>query len=78
MKHKRLDRDKWNFSTYPYYQMRVDIDGFHGLVCLIQLMGTGWYDTKNLKYMTLGKYDTHYQNQKVPYVQSHTRRGNPF
>ena len=46
--------------------MRVDIDKFHGLVCLIQLMGTGWYDTKNLKYMTFGKYDTHYQYWEYP------------
>ena len=38
MKKKRLDRDfKWGFQYFPYYQMRVDIDCFHGLVCLIQL-----------------------------------------
>lgn len=38
MKKKRLDRDlKWGFQYYPYYQMRVDIESFHGLVCLIQL-----------------------------------------
>lgn len=39
MKKKRLDRDlKWGFQYFPYYQMRVDIEEFHGLVCLIQLM----------------------------------------
>ncbi|MCL2773194.1 MAG: DUF402 domain-containing protein [Oscillospiraceae bacterium] len=39
MKRKRLDRDKWYFDGYPYYQMRVGIEEFHGLVCLIQLGG---------------------------------------
>jgi len=39
MKKKRLDRDKgWGFHHFPYYQMRVDIECFHGLVCLIQLV----------------------------------------
>ncbi|MGN1084716.1 MAG: DUF402 domain-containing protein, partial [Lachnospiraceae bacterium] len=34
----RLDRDlKWGFQYFPYYQMRVDIECFHGLVCLIRL-----------------------------------------
>lgn len=38
MKKKRLDRDlKWGFQYFPYYQMRVDIDCFHGLVCFIRL-----------------------------------------
>ena len=46
--------------------MRVDIDEFHGLVCLIQLMGTGWYDTEKLKYMTIGKCDTQYQYWEFP------------
>ena len=39
MKRKRLDRDLWTFDRYPYYQLRVDMDDYHGLVCLIQLMG---------------------------------------
>jgi len=42
MKHKRLDRDRktgWGFEGHPYYQMRVDIDEFHGLICLIKLLG---------------------------------------
>lgn len=39
MKHKRLDRDMWTFDRYPYYQMRVDLDDFHGMACLIQLLG---------------------------------------
>lgn len=36
MKHKRLNRDGWGFQYYPYYQMRIDHDLFHGLVCLIR------------------------------------------
>jgi predicted RNA-binding protein associated with RNAse of E/G family len=39
MKRKYLDRDlKWGFDKFPYYQMRVDTEEFHGLVCLIQLI----------------------------------------
>ena len=38
MKRKRFDRDIWNFGDFPYYQMRVDTDEFHGLVCLLLLM----------------------------------------
>ena len=37
MKHKRLNRDGWGFQYYPYYQMRIDHDLFHGLACLIRL-----------------------------------------
>ncbi len=37
MKHKRLNRDGWGFQYYPYYQMRIDVEDFHGLVCLIRL-----------------------------------------
>ena len=37
MKHKRLNRDGWGFQYYPYYQMRIDHDLFHGLVCLIRM-----------------------------------------
>ena len=37
MKRKRFDRDIWNFGDFPYYQMRVDTDEFHGLVCLLKL-----------------------------------------
>lgn len=36
MKHKRLNRDQWGFQFYPYYQMRIDHELFHGLVCLIR------------------------------------------
>ena len=36
MKHKRLNRDKWGFQYYPYYQMRIDHELFHGMVCLIR------------------------------------------
>ena len=42
MKRKRLDRDGWwkyNKVKFPrYYQFRVDIDEFRGLVCLLQLI----------------------------------------
>lgn len=42
MKRKRLDRDLWweynKYKSPNYYQMRVDIEQFHGLVCLIQLI----------------------------------------
>lgn len=37
MKHKRLNRDGWGFQYYPYYQMRIDDEIFHGLACLIRL-----------------------------------------
>ena len=38
MKHKKLNRDLgWGFQYYPYYQMRIDDEIFHGLVCLIKL-----------------------------------------
>lgn len=37
MKHKRLNRDGWGFQYYPYYQMRIDEDFFHGIACLIRL-----------------------------------------
>lgn len=40
MTKKRLDRDsKWFFQGFPYYQMRMDTDGFHGLVSVIELLG---------------------------------------
>ena len=66
MKYKRLDRDAWKFNTYPYYQMRVDINEFHGLACLIQLMGTGWYDTQKFKYMKIGNSNISYQYWEFP------------
>ena len=37
MKRKRLNRDGWGFQYYPYYQMRIDHEKFHGLACLIRL-----------------------------------------
>ena len=36
MKRKRLNRDGWGFQYYPYYQMRIDHELFHGLACLIR------------------------------------------
>ena len=37
MNHKRLNRDQWGFQYYPYYQMRIDHELFHGTACLIRL-----------------------------------------
>ena len=37
MKHKKLNRDGWGFAYYPYYQMRIDDELFHGMACLIKL-----------------------------------------
>ncbi len=38
MTKKRLDRDaKWFFQGFPYYQMRMDTEDFHGLVSVIEL-----------------------------------------
>lgn len=38
MKRKRLDRDlKWGFQYFPYYQMHLDCEIYHGLVSLITL-----------------------------------------
>ena len=36
MNRKRLNRDKWGFQYYPYYQMRMDDELFHGMACLIR------------------------------------------
>ena len=45
LKRKRLDRDDWRehnkIENTEYYQMRVDTDGFHGLICYIK-----WLDGK--------------------------------
>lgn len=39
MTKKRLDRDlKWGFQGFPYYQMRMDGEVFHGLVSIIDLI----------------------------------------
>ncbi len=38
MKKKRLNRDGWGFQCFPYYQIRVDCEEFHGLVCLIKIV----------------------------------------
>lgn len=44
MKRKRLDRDKnWGFQHFPYYQTRVDVEGFRGLVSLIELADGEYY-----------------------------------
>ena len=45
LKRKRLDRDGWQIhnkiENTEYYQMRVSIDDFHGLICYIK-----WLDGK--------------------------------
>jgi len=39
MKHKKLNRDGWGFQHFPYYQLRIDKEDFHGIACLIRLTG---------------------------------------
>ncbi len=44
MTKKRLDRDKkWGFQGFPYYQMRMDNEDFHGLVSVIKLMSGNYF-----------------------------------
>ncbi|MDE7233489.1 MAG: hypothetical protein K2N29_00325, partial [Ruminiclostridium sp.] len=44
MTKKRLDRDaKWFFQGFPYYQMRMDTDDFHGLVSVRELRGGDYF-----------------------------------
>lgn len=39
MNRKRLDRDRgWGFHYFPYYQMRIDCDFYHGFASLIKLI----------------------------------------
>ena len=80
MKRKRFDRDIWNFGNFPYYQMRVDIDEFHGLVCLLKLMNGNvkveggecqyWDRPKAGKVAICGKGMTWLQ--LIPYDKKHT------
>lgn len=37
MKRKRLDRDAWGFSHFPYVQMRVELPEFCGMACMIRI-----------------------------------------
>ena len=40
MKRKRLDRDhNWGFHYFPYYQLRIDCDFYHGFASVIKLLG---------------------------------------
>lgn len=62
MKRKRLDRDSWwtfNKVKFPeYYQLRVDIECFHGLVCLLKLIDGErfyWEFPKSGKVPVIGK-----------------------
>ncbi len=44
MNKKRLDRDKkWGFQGFPYYQMRMDNEDFHGLVSVIKLAARDYF-----------------------------------
>lgn len=44
MTKKRLDRDKkWGFQGFPYYQMRMDTEDFHGLVSVIELASGDYF-----------------------------------
>lgn len=44
MTKKRLDRDKkWGFQGFPYYQMGMDNEDFHGLVSVIKLMSGDYF-----------------------------------
>ena len=44
MNKKRLDRDKkWGFQGFPYYQMRMDNEDFHGLVSVINLAAGDYF-----------------------------------
>lgn len=71
MKHKRLNRDGWGFQLFPYYQMRVDNEDFHGLVCLIRLLDGEeqyWHDEAAGRLQVCGPHMTWMQlipdNQK--------------
>lgn len=61
MKRKRLDRDLWwdyKFELPRYYQMRIDTEDFHGLVCLVQFIEGNylyWDFTKAGKAAVIGK-----------------------
>lgn len=59
MKRKRLDRDlKWGFQYFPYYQVRLDCEIYHGLVSLIELTDGEyfyWYFPKAGKIAVCGK-----------------------
>ena len=49
MTKKRLDRDaKWGFQGFPYYQMRMDTDDFHGLVSVIDLLAGDYMFWNNM------------------------------
>ena len=37
MKRKRLDRDGWGFSHFPYVQMRLELPEFCGMACMIRI-----------------------------------------
>ncbi len=44
MTKKRLTRElKWGFQYFPYYQMRIDCEGFHGWAALNELTGGEYF-----------------------------------
>ena len=58
MKHKRLNRDGWGFQYFPYYQMRIDEEFFHGMACLIRLTdgeANYWHTPKAGRVQVTGK-----------------------
>lgn len=38
MKRKRLNYESWGFQYFPYFQIRVDCDDFHGLATVIKIV----------------------------------------
>lgn len=38
MKVKRLTREGWGFQGFPYHQVRIDNDYFHGMACMIEIL----------------------------------------
>ena len=76
LKRKRLDRDIWweyNKVKFPrYYQMRVENEEFHGLVCLLQLIDGEpyyWNHPDGRKRAVIGKGMTWLQ--LIPDGQNH-------
>lgn len=58
MKTKRLNRDGWGFQNFPYYQMRIDTEDFHGTACLIKLVSgqpQNWETPKAGKVYVCGR-----------------------
>ncbi len=79
MNHKRLNRDKWGFQYYPYYQMRIDDELFHGMVCLIRLTDgekNYWEMPKAGRTQVTGEGMTWHQRQQKRWHQLWKKRRN--